>query len=217
MIKRLAAFLPTRLQLELRRWRYRAHIRGGKFDTDEPEFHLLERWIAPGDWVVDVGANLGVYTRRMAELVGPKGRVVALEPVSSTFELLAANTSDLPNVTLIQAAALGRWGVVHMTVPRAGTGLQNFYRAHVSDDGDLSVLGIPLSDLRFPPASLVKVDAEGHDLDVLLGLPVDPPVPVLIVEYNPPEVVELLTERGYAAERLDGSPNTIWTLGGVSG
>jgi FkbM family methyltransferase len=187
------------------------HIRRRSFITDEPEFSSLETWIKPGDWVVDVGANLGIYTRRMSELVGSAGRVIALEPVPSTFELLAANTADLGNVTLIQAAAVSRRRIVQMVVPLFENGLQCHYRAHVSEEGDLSALGMELADLHIPTPALIKIDAEGHDLDVLLGMEADPPVPVLIVEYNSPDVVRFLTERGYRPQKLGASPNTIWT------
>jgi FkbM family methyltransferase len=209
MIRRLAALLPRSVQHALRRGWYSLHIKRGRFTTDEPEFGLLHEWIAPGDCVLDVGANLGVYTRRMSELVGPTGRVVSLEPVPTTFELLSANTADLGNVTLIQAAAGIRSGTVHMTMPYA-RGLPMHYRAHVSSEGEFSVLSVRLADLPVPPPSLIKIDAEGSDLDVLMGMPTDPPVPVLIVEDNSPEVVALLTERGYKSRHIEGSPNLIW-------
>lgn len=210
MIKRLAALLPHGVQQTLRRWWYRVHIRRGKFVTDEPEFRLLEEWIAPGDWVIDVGANVGIYTRRMSELVGPSGRVLALEPIPSTFELLASNTADLDNVTLIQAAAVAENEVVRMAVPTFDNGLSNMYQAQIDPEGEFSVFGIELSSLQRRPPALVKIDAEGHDLDVLKGMSSSSMVPVLIVEDDSGETVEFLTERGYSAKHLADSPNTVW-------
>ncbi len=158
-----------------------------------------------------MGANVGVYTRRMSEIVSATGRVIALEPVPSTFELLAANTADLANVTLIQAAAVAQAGIVRMAVPFFENGLRNHYQASVRANGDFSVVGVELADLRIPPPALVKIDAEGHDLGVLNGMATEPPVPVLIVEDNSLEVVELLKSRGYRGQRLEASPNTVWT------
>ena len=41
--------------------------------------------IAPGSTVIDVGANIGCFTMVAAKLVGPTGRVFALEPEESTL------------------------------------------------------------------------------------------------------------------------------------
>ena len=44
--------------------------------------------INTGDRVWDVGANVGFYTAKFAEKVGPTGVVVAFEPVRECFDLL---------------------------------------------------------------------------------------------------------------------------------
>lgn len=44
--------------------------------------------VRPGMVCWDVGAHVGFYTLLFAELVGPKGRVFAFEPVSSNLALL---------------------------------------------------------------------------------------------------------------------------------
>ena len=38
--------------------------------------------------VLDVGANIGIYTEFLAKLVGPSGRVVAFEPEQQNMERL---------------------------------------------------------------------------------------------------------------------------------
>ena len=50
----------------------------------EPECALLERFIRPGDLVVDLGVNYGQYAARMARLVGTSGQVVGFEAVPAT-------------------------------------------------------------------------------------------------------------------------------------
>ncbi|KXZ45788.1 hypothetical protein GPECTOR_50g581 [Gonium pectorale] len=49
--------------------------------------------LRPGDTVVDVGANTGLFTLLASELVGAGGRVVALEPLPATFAVLEANVA----------------------------------------------------------------------------------------------------------------------------
>lgn len=97
LLKRLAAKLPLPIQQELKRFYFAWQIRRGRFYTDEKEFSLLNAFIAHGDWVLDIGANIGHYTRRLSDLVGPAGRVIAFEPIPQTFEVLAANAQHFIN------------------------------------------------------------------------------------------------------------------------
>ena len=104
--KSIAARLPNRMQVALKKAHYGRQIRRGKFETPEPEFQTLEKYVRPGDWVVDIGANIGHYTLRMSRRVGPAGRVLAFEPMLQTFELLSSNVyaGQIHNVTLFNIA-----------------------------------------------------------------------------------------------------------------
>ena len=77
MLKRVAARLPLVWQHELRRVYFRRQIRHRRFMTDEKEYALLDTFLRSGDWVLDIGANVGHYSRKLSELVGRKGRVSA--------------------------------------------------------------------------------------------------------------------------------------------
>jgi precorrin-6B methylase 2 len=118
LAKRTAARLPHTLQQALKRYYFRREIRRGTFQTDEPEWALSTRWLSPGDWAIDVGANIGHYTKRFSDLVGPAGRVIAFEPVPATFELLASNAAHfgMANVTLLNLAASDATSVIGMRV-----------------------------------------------------------------------------------------------------
>ena len=72
LLKRVAAHLPARWQTELKRVHFGRQITQGNFFTSEPEYKLLPELISPGDWVIDIGANVGHYTKRLSELVGKK-------------------------------------------------------------------------------------------------------------------------------------------------
>src|SRR4030065_2139701 len=125
LFKRIAASLPALWQNELKRLHFRRQIRRGTFITSEPEYAILPSLISEGDWAIDVGANVGHYTKRFSELVGVSGRVIAFEPVPETFALLAANLQEVSNfnVTLINAAASEDTDIVGMSVPTFDTGL----------------------------------------------------------------------------------------------
>lgn len=217
MLKRLASRLPHKWQTELKRHHFGRQISKGRFVTDEPEYEMLESMVKPGDWVVDIGANVGHYTKKLSELVGPSGRVLAFEPVPTTFSLLSANTQLFPhaNVSLFNAAVSDKLDLVGMSMPKFESGLDNYYEAHLSGDSDsnTSVLTISVDELlKDRPVSLVKIDAEGHEAFVLEGMKqlIRKHHPVLVLETEDAAVVSQLEGAGYQSERIEGSPNTIF-------
>jgi len=219
ILKQLAGKLPLRYQQEMKRILYGRQIIKGNFVTDEPEFGILQEWIGDGDNVLDIGANIGHYTGRFSDIVGTKGRVIAFEPVSDTFELLSANAARFSNrnVTLLNVAVSEQAGIAGMTLPDFDTGLKNYYMAEIVDGaGEFSVLSISVDALDLPvPVRLVKIDVEGHEISALKGMKrlLMRDYPVLIVEGMSNEVAAFLTELGYAYRMMDGSPNRIFMHG----
>lgn len=216
-MKRIVARLPERWQTELKRIHFARQIKRGTFVTDEPEYAMLDQFISDGDWVIDIGANVGHYTKRFSELVGPKGRVIAIEPVPTTFSLLSANAQmfKYPNVTLINAAVSNELGILGISIPKLPTGLLNYYMARLvpAEESALPVMTLSLDALCFEKRiGLVKIDAEGHEALVLSGMHrlIDRFHPVLIVETGSEEIIEDLSSRGYHSEHLRKSPNVLF-------
>jgi FkbM family methyltransferase len=216
IVKWIVARLPDTLQFELKRLRFARQIAGNTFFTDEPEYALLPSLIQPGSWVLDIGANVGHYTKRFSELVGPAGRVIAFEPVPTTFALLAENVRlfRTANTTLINAAVSDGMRIVGMSMPDFSSGLANFYRAHIQPggSGELSILTLSIDGLGLDGrVALVKIDAEGHEASVLAGMRefLQSHRPVLIVETDSAELVAGLETLGYVSERLPDSPNIL--------
>lgn len=217
LLKEIAATFSPLFQDELKRIHYRRLMRRGSFVSLEPEYAILPSLISPGDWVIDIGANIGHYTNRLSELVGGTGRVIAFEPVPETFALLAANLRILSrtNVTLINAAVSDKTSIVGMSIPVFDTGLQNYYQAHLSNslDSSLQVLTLSLDSLNINnKIALIKIDAEGHEAGVLRGMQevLVRDKPTLIVETGSPEIEKKMESIGYTSQRLDGSPNVLF-------
>jgi len=216
LLKRVAASLPRRWQQALKRRHIALQILRGRFRADEPEYDRLASLVHPGDWVLDVGANVGHYTVRLSELVGPGGRVIAFEPVRETMELLAATVARLPssNVTLMHVAASDTARVAAMTIPKHANGLDDFCLARITPDATaLTVLCIRIDSLELPSTvTLAKIDTEGHEAAVLRGMEklLVRDRPVLIVEDSGPEIAEYLRTLGYDGEKLPGSCNRVF-------
>ena len=218
VLREVAARLPRSWQSELKRLHYRHRIRRGTFCSDEPEFSILSRLVTSGDWVIDIGANVGFYTKRLAELVGPDGRVLAFEPVPETFALLTGNLAvcGFTNVTLFNTAVSEGSNLVGISVPDySNTSQLNYYQAHLTSlaDSSLRILTVSVDSVQIPEkVKLIKIDAEGHEYSVLKGMQntLLRDRPILIIEAPHGETRELLESLGYINTTLHESPNVVF-------
>ncbi len=131
---------------------------------------LLRPWVRPGTFVIDVGANIGFFTRRFATWVGEGGKVIAVEPEALNYSRLqhAVAEAGLTDVVeTIQAAV----------AERSGEGLLEVNPGHPGDH-KLGTKGVPitmttidelLATRGWPEVSLIKVDVQGAEARVLAG------------------------------------------------
>jgi FkbM family methyltransferase len=214
-LKRIASLLPYPWQHEMRRVFFYRLIRHRGFFTDDKDYALLDQFLKPGDWALDLGANFAHYTLRMSDLVGQSGRVIAVEPMPDTFALLAANARlfDNANVSLLNVAVSDTIATVGIELPRFAEGLPNYYQARLtSAPAKFSVMTLPVDLLNLPQeVRLAKIDVEGHELPVLQSMRrlTERDHPVLIVETGAQETIDLLHDIGYVTERLPGSSNLL--------
>jgi FkbM family methyltransferase len=216
MLRRLASRLPFPVRQSLRAWKYQLQQASGRFRSDEPEFHRLPDWVKPGDWVIDVGANVGQYTLRLSELVGKEGRVIAFEPIAETTEILAAmaRRARYRNISVLNIAASERAGEIWFRVPNGAAGLPNYFQARVSGEGDRAIPCFALDDLPFPHRiALVKIDVEEHEVSVIRGMRnlIERDHPILIVEGHEGIYPDFLARYGYCMlPKAAGSPNLVF-------
>jgi len=218
ILRRLVGRLPLRYQQELKRLHFARLIRHGSFSSEshDVEYDRLHEWVRRSDWVIDVGANIGIYTAKLSEIVKASGRVFALEPMPEMFELLAANMAQCPlrNITLLNVAASDEVALRGMTVPKLESGLPGYPLAHLSDDGgEVAVMCLPLDMLCLPERiALIKIDVEGHELRAIKGMKnlIARDHPVLIVEGLSDDIASYLRAFGYSFEQAAGSPNRVF-------
>ncbi|PYI62703.1 MAG: hypothetical protein DMF07_12760 [Verrucomicrobia bacterium] len=89
---------------------YRLLYAAYKTRADRAERELLKQILFPGAVVVDVGANIGIYSEFLSRCVGPTGLVHSFEPSPDNFRRLRVATRNLSNVRLSQAAVGERSG-----------------------------------------------------------------------------------------------------------
>jgi FkbM family methyltransferase len=130
----------------------------------------------PGWSVVDVGAYLGFYTVYAAVYVGPRGRVVAVEPNpwarSYLYENAVLNRVD-DRVEVDPRAAGSRTGYATLYVPPfwGNSSLVKEYAEAYGDTVEVLVrverLSTIMEDHNLARADLVKIDVEGLEQEVL--------------------------------------------------
>ncbi|WP_084625169.1 FkbM family methyltransferase [Erythrobacter cryptus] len=164
--------------------------------------HFAEA-IQPGNTVIDIGANLGYYTVLAADLVGPEGRVVAIEPNPEVFRCLSASVAvngfegriDARNVALAGPGEIGKRAFFVPTgEPKNGRFIDakenpEWLAAH----GSISEVELGRIDPdSFARVDFIKIDVEGAELAVLEHLH-----PVL-EKFHPKVVCEVNFKRGYS-------------------
>jgi FkbM family methyltransferase len=160
------------------------------------EIDRLLDYVAPGDFVIDVGANIGFHTLSFARKVGKLGMVWAFEPDPVNGLLLRHNIlqSGLDAVIVpFDLAVSDKFGICRFrTAPIAAP--ENFGHTCVdSVEGDYPRVAVPLDALLIDRApALIKIDIEGHELPALGGMfeLVDKHRPVLSIEADTPDEVE---------------------------
>jgi len=161
---------------------------------------LFGRLVRPGDRCIDVGANIGLHSVRLAKLAGPAGEVIAIEADPDVIRRAQQNIglNRLGNMRLVHAAASARGGEMVPLYRPAGRD-PNKARAsllrHEYLTGPVArVPTVAIDDLTTGPVALVKIDVEGHEAEVVMGArrTVAQHAPAVIFEYAP----ELLTAGG---------------------
>jgi FkbM family methyltransferase len=135
---------------------------------------IMARLVKPGMTVVDVGANVGLYTLFMAGLVGPGGRVIAFEPDPDLAALLRDNcaANGAANVEA-HPAALGSSAdrlILHRLTLNSGEnhlGSQGRSAFRRPVEVDVAAFDSLLPGVR---PDFVKVDVQGWELNVLRGM-----------------------------------------------
>lgn len=144
-------------------------------DWFEDEIKFLRRILAPGQNIIDIGANHGVYSLTMAQAIQPEGHLWAYEPASSTADILAESiaANGFANISLERCALSDRVGTATLSL-HADSEMNA-----VVHDGDgsagpcetirLETLDHHLDEKHWRDIAFMKIDAEGEEANILKG------------------------------------------------
>lgn len=156
---------------------------------------LVRRIAKPGMVALDIGANVGYYTRLLSTLVESSGLVVAFEPQPRNFALLRQNTGALNNVNLIEMAVgqLEGRAILYDSLSESGGSSLRYDPGRVAElrdslggralaprvldnlatfTYDVKTVSVDsfLSKQQIRQVHIVKMDIEGAELDALRGM-----------------------------------------------
>jgi FkbM family methyltransferase len=144
----------------------------------EPETaSFLRTHCRPRDVVIDIGAHIGLFGVLMARLVGPAGRVFSFEPTPLTRAVLeqTVRLNGVQAVVEVRGEAVSRTtGTASFHDAGAALGAANSLvpMGRLDAGPVISVPTVSVDDFvreqSLTPRCL-KIDAEGAELDVLLG------------------------------------------------
>jgi FkbM family methyltransferase len=179
---------------------YAQWLHPGEFGNEvrQEAVDFFRRYIRPGDFVIDIGANEGDTTVPMALAAGVEGLTLGLEPNPHVFRVLSANAALNPDKTRIVPLnfaataedgeftfgsgdpSYGNGGIVGFTHNKrrntrytfqvTGKNLERYLHTHYAAE--------------LPKLSFIKIDTEGYDKEIIKA------IPGLLATYRPTMVVE---------------------------
>ncbi len=156
-------------------------IENKRLDCDQNTLPVLYRYIRPGDFVLDIGANIGDHTVAYADWTGCEGHVVACECNPEAIECLRRNTTKYKNIEIFPYAIHSHETTLYFEEqPNAGA---SFVTSMIKGQPvkAYSIDGMFLTQLDY-----LKIDAEGSEVEILKGGldTINRTQPVIVMEVN---------------------------------
>jgi len=187
------------------------------------EIELFKKSVKSGMTVVDIGANIGLYTVLASQLVGPKGKVIAFEPEPSNLKLLKkhVNAKALNNVIVVPKALSNSVGTIKLFKDGLNLGNHSISSKNLLVEcGYVSVDSTTLdkyfnSTSKRKRVDIIKSDAQGAEGAIFSGgekLLQDSKA-MIIMEFwpdaieatggNPQKLLTTLKSKGYKIKLID--------------
>lgn len=142
---------------------------------EKSEDRFFVQRIRPGEAVLDLGANVGLYSLLFAKLVGPSGSVLAFEPGPKSFKLLERNIKEngYKNIQAENSAVTDYSGAIDLFVCPTGESDNRVSGAidYRNNWERVSVPCVAMDDyLAGRKIDLVKMDIQGSEFAALRGM-----------------------------------------------
>jgi FkbM family methyltransferase len=190
-----------------------------------PEEHVVSvfrRLVKEGQTVLDVGANIGFHTLPLADIVGPQGKVYAIEADIDNATCVQASLVEnaIKNVRLFPVAAGDSIGVIEML---ESVGTNSVFSSTVASGGSSKVaVTVRMDDIIDDKVDFIKIDIEGAELLACRGMNrLLKSNPMVLTEFSPgyisrslgsdrsSEYIQFFLSRGYKCAYLQPSGELV--------
>lgn len=138
---------------------------------------ILEKVLAPGMRVFDIGANIGYYVLMEKSLIRDEGEIIAIEPSPSNIDLLKKNLklNNQSKVTVLPGAVSSSSGNKKFFLAEHSN-LNTFHpegsAGQFMSGKTITVQTYTVSELadKYGAPDLIRMDVEGHEVDVIYGM-----------------------------------------------
>lgn len=145
--------------------------------THEPHLQKIIRdYVATGDTVYDIGANVGYVSLSLAKRVGPGGRVIAFEPLPRNVASFRENIkiNSLINIQLLEFAASDRSGEAVIRITENLSMASLVWHRNNPTAVEFAIKTVSIDELiesgSLGCPKFVKIDVEGAEGSVLKGM-----------------------------------------------
>ncbi|MCC7298596.1 MAG: FkbM family methyltransferase, partial [Bacteroidia bacterium] len=166
---------------------------------------LIQKYLAPGDTFIDVGANIGLMSIFASQCVGNAGSVLSFEANPDTLKILNQNIS-INNINNIKTSGIALGSQVgkgkifsNLALNRGSASIVTHAEGSASYEIEIK----PLDELLEPNQTihLIKIDIEGYELEALKGMT------NLLSSKNAPK---LIVECGEKIEGVESSKESVF-------
>lgn len=189
----------------------------GWYEPDETRWYRAN--VRPGDFVVEAGANIGVFTLLLSQLVGPDGRVRSYEPDPQLRAILERNITENggDNIAVRPVAVAEQPGEMTFFRASRNQGDNRLFSHNGKDGARFPVTVVALDDelADQPRVDLLKLDIQGAEPQALRGLRstlADRPPRRMLMEFWPHGIAGMGDDPRTMIEELQGYGYTITTL-----
>lgn len=174
---------------------------------------IFDKILKPGDKVLDVGANIGLMTLFAANRIGSNGEVHSFEPEPDTFTILSKNVllNKKRNIRLNNVAlgAEEKEGIIYPNFD-VNRGASSIVKKDTTVGKPIKIVTLDqyLQQKNLSKISLIKIDIEGYELEMLKGgenLLKSEDAPIICIEYS--QDVEHVKEVGDVYDYLKNINN----------
>jgi len=195
------------INLNLNDWIQKQVFYFGRYEIEKNETLFWRNLIKPGQYVFDLGANIGYYTLQSAVRVENEGKVYCFEPVSTTYKKLIDNIklNRFNNIVPQNFALSNKKGEIELFVAGENSTGSSSLTMHIDFSGiKEKVQTITLDEYvlneKIPKVDIIKIDVEGSEPMAIEGMK------QIMQNFKPIILIEVLDERlntvGSSKEKL---------------